>query len=515
MTTNHAASPIALLSVSDKRGLIAFAQRLESLGYQLVSTGGTFKELRNAGLPVTYVSELTGFPEILDGRVKTLHPAVHAGILHRRDLPHHAEQLRAQGLRPVDVVAVNLYPFAQAVADADIAEPDAIEQIDIGGPAMVRAAAKNFAAVTVVVSPDDYDGVASALESGSADIDLRRALARRAFEHTAQYDATIAAWFARNDPADLPLPASTVLPLRRELDLRYGENPHQAAALYRVGLSRPLGGARLLQGKELSYNNLLDADAAAEALREFEEPTAVVVKHTNPCGVGTADTIEGAWELALAADPVSAFGGIVATNRPVSAALARKLSDLFLEVVVAPGFEPEACGILAAKKALRLLQVAPGSDNRPRYRSTAFGLLAQTPDPSVELDFAEWRVVTHRHPTDAESRALRFLWRVCKHVKSNAIVVGDHRATAGVGAGQMSRVDAVNLALKRANICDTPFSLASDAFFPFRDGVDLAAKGGVRAIIQPGGSRRDDEVIVAANEHNIAMVFVGRRHFRH
>ena len=514
MPSTERVSPRALLSVSDKQGLAPLAARLVAAGYQLVSTGGTFKALQAAGLPVTYVSEVTGFPEILDGRVKTLHPAVHGGILFRRDLDEHQAQLAANGIVPVDVVVVNLYPFAETIAKAGVTEPEAIEQIDIGGPAMLRAAAKNFRDVTVVVRPADYDRVATAIEQGANTLELRRELALEAFAHTASYDSAIATYLGSRCAPEATIPARLFIPLQQDAALRYGENPHQSAALFRAATEPSFGGARFMQGKELSYNNLLDADAALEAVREHDEPAVVIVKHTNPCGVGRGATIEEAYERALAADPVSAFGGIVAANREVSAHLATRLAELFLEVVIAPAFSPEALETLAAKKALRLLTVDTAPQNQLRLRTTSFGTLAQTLDPRVDADFEQWEVVSERQPSEAEVTALRFLWRVCKHVKSNAIVVGGETATAGVGAGQMSRVESVRIAISKAG-GQQPLALASDAFFPFRDGIDVAAAGGVTAIIQPGGSKRDQEVIDAANAHGMAMVLVGRRHFRH
>lgn len=507
----------ALLSVSDKNGLIPFATRLVALGFELVSTGGTMRSLRDAGLPVTYVADITGQAEVFDGRVKTLHPAVHGGILFRRDLPSHVAQAREHRIAPIDLVVVNLYPFQATVARPDATWDDAIENIDIGGPAMVRAAAKNHAHVLIVVSPTDYDRVASALEANAVDPSLRRDLALAAFQHTAGYDAAIAAWMSRTleRPA---LDEVRIEPLVRSHVLRYGENPHQHAALFHPAGTPPLAGAQVLQGKELSYNNLLDLDAAVAAVREFDEPAAVVVKHTNPCGVGRdATSLRAAWDAALAADPVSAFGGIVALNRPVDHDVATELARLFLEVIAAPAFSDDALTVLAEKKNLRLV-VLP-ADPPPTalsLRSTAFGTLIQTEDPRIaQLDDAAWRVVTERAPTDAEATALRFLERVCKHVKSNAIVLGFADRTAGVGAGQMSRVDSVELAVRKARVSLEGASLASDAFFPFRDGVDAAAAAGVRSIVQPGGSRRDDEVIAACNEHGIAMIFTGYRHFRH
>lgn len=514
MPSTERVQPRALLSVSDKQGLAPLAARLAAAGYQLVSTGGTFKALQAAGIPVTYVSEITGFPEILDGRVKTLHPAVHGGILFRRDVAQHALQLADNGIVPVDVVVVNLYPFAETIAKAGVTEPEAIEQIDIGGPAMLRAAAKNFRDVTVVVRPADYDRVADAIEQGTNSVELRRELALEAFAHTAAYDSAIASYLGAQCAPEALIPQRLFVPLEQDAALRYGENPHQAAALFRATSAPTFGGARFMQGKELSYNNLLDADAALEAVREHDEPAVVIVKHTNPCGVGRGATIEEAYDRALAADPVSAFGGIVASNREVSPALAKRLAELFLEVVIAPSFAAEALETLGAKKALRLLAVDTTPQSQLRLRTTAFGTLAQTLDPRVDADFEQWEVVSTRQPTDDEVTALRFLWRVCKHVKSNAIVVGGPTSTAGVGAGQMSRVESVRIAISKA-AGQQPLALASDAFFPFRDGVDVAAAGGVTAIIQPGGSKRDQEVIDAANEHGIAMVLVGRRHFRH
>jgi phosphoribosylaminoimidazolecarboxamide formyltransferase/IMP cyclohydrolase len=504
----------ALLSVSDKRDLAPFARRLADLGFELVSTGGTFRVLRDAGVPVRYVTEVTGHPEVFDGRVKTLHPRVHGGILYRRDLETHVAQAAENEIAPIDVVVVNLYPFQDTVARPDVSAEEAIEQIDIGGPAMVRAAAKNFASVTIVTNPDDYGRVADELErDGTTSDATRRELALAAFEHTATYDAAIATWLRGTET----LPPTILEPLVKVDDLRYGENPHQAAALYRNAGQPAFGGARVLQGKALSYNNLVDLDAAVACVAEFDEPAAVVVKHTNPCGVGRHESsLLEAWTRGLEGDPVSAFGGIVAFNRAVDEALATALSERFLEVIAAPDFSDEALAVLGAKTNLRVLALGDdfGAVTR-RYRHTLFGMLAQDDDaPIATLDEA-WDVVTDRAPTDSEARALAFLWRVTKHVKSNAIVVGSAERTYGVGAGQMSRVDAVELAVKKATGPLDGAVLGSDAFFPFRDGLDAAARAGVRAVIQPGGSKRDDEVIAAANEHGIAMVFTGTRHFRH
>jgi phosphoribosylaminoimidazolecarboxamide formyltransferase/IMP cyclohydrolase len=508
----------ALLSVSDKTGLVPFARTLAELGFEIISTGGTFKVLSEADVPVRYVTEITDFPEVFGGRVKTLHPVVHGGILHRRDLPDHVEQAADLGIVPIDIVAVNLYPFVKTVARPDVSFDDAIENIDIGGPAMVRAAAKNHASVTVVVSPADYDLVSAELtESGEVSVATRRSLALAAYRHTATYDAAIATWLAtRIEDEASTLPAEIHRPLIKVDDMRYGENPHQAAALYRQADAPAFGGAEILQGKAVSYNNIVDLDGAVGLSLEFEEPAVVVVKHTNPCGVGRdTASIHKAWERALAADPVSAFGGIVASNRPVDGVFATELAKLFLEVVAAPSFTDEARAILAAKTNLRLVALPVGLHISSVSRDTLFGTVVQTADPLINGLEESWSVVTDRAPSADEDAALRFLWRVCKHVKSNAIVIGDHEATNGVGAGQMSRVDAVELAVKKATRDLAGSVLASDAFFPFRDGLDAAAAAGVRAVVQPGGSRRDEEVIAAANEHGIAMVFTGNRHFRH
>jgi len=505
----------ALLSVSNKSGLVPLAQALVRHGYELVSTGGTFRALQDAGVAVRYVTEVTGQPEVFGGRVKTLHPRVHGGILYRRDLAEHVEQAAAQDIAPIDVVVVNLYPFEATVQNPSVTREDAIEQIDIGGPAMVRAAAKNADAVTIIVRPADYDDVIAELDAhgGSTTAATRRRLATAAFEHTADYDAAIARWMGGADA----LPQRLPLNLTKVEDLRYGENPHQQAALYTERGVLPFGGARFLHGKSLSYNNIIDLDGAVACVLEFEQPAAVVVKHTNPCGVGTHPTSSfEAWKSALAADPVSAFGGIVAVNRTVDVDVARGLNELFLEVVAAPGYDADALAVLQSKKNLRVIEL-PATFGLPAraVRQTLFGYVAQTYDPLLRDLDEGWDVVTERAPTDEQRAALRFLWAVCKHVKSNAIVIGDAARTFGVGAGQMSRVDSVKLAIAKATGPVVGAALASDAFFPFRDGVDAAADAGVTAIIQPGGSKRDDEVIAACNERGIAMVFTGNRHFRH
>lgn len=507
----------ALLSVADKSGLVPFAQRLAAQGWKILSTGGTLSALKAAGVEAQQVSDYTGSPEVFGGRVKTLHPKIHGGILQRRDLPEHAEEAKAQNLPAIDLVVVNLYPFRETIARPGCTPEDAIENIDIGGPCMIRAAAKNHQSVTVCCEPSDYDAIASAIEKdGDTSPEQRRALALKAFRHTSSYDAAISTWLATQTGEDVSLPQE-----RHETSvvvdtLRYGENPHQAAALYKPALTEDFSGAQVLQGKALSYNNVIDLDAAVDAVGEFDEPACVIIKHTNPCGVGRdAASLILAYEAALSADPISAFGGIIALNRPMDGALATQISERFFEVIAAPGFAPEALEILSAKKNLRLVDLSNFEPIRLRRRSTLFGELVQTADGRISELNEDWNVVTERQPTEDEATALRFLWRVCKHVKSNAIVVGNNVRTFGVGAGQMSRVDSVELAIKKATADLQGCALASDAFFPFRDGLDAAAKAGVKSVIQPGGSMRDQEVIDAANEHGIAMVFTGNRHFRH
>ena len=529
----------ALLSVSDKTGLVDLGRALVRRGVDLVSTGGTAKALAAAGLPVTAVSEVTGFPELLDGRVKTLHPAVHGGILARRGRPDDLEAIRAQGIRPIDLVVVNLYPFARTAA-SEATFDELIEQIDIGGPSMVRAAAKSFRDVLVVVDPDDYDRVIEALDGESGpDRRLRFELARKAFAHTAEYDATIAAALDAIDTAGpdftrVPLALAGTTPdhlavhASKVRDLRYGENPHQPAALYSDG-AWGFGRARILQGKALSFTNLLDLDAAARLVLEFDAPAAAVIKHTNPCGVATAPALRDAYVSAREVDPLSAFGGIVGLNRALDAGTAGAIAETFIECVVAPEVEDDAREILAARKNLRLVTAdfAGGGDAARRdVRSILGAWLVQERDRVVECA-APWtagaeaapgavlRVVTRRQPTDDEWTALRFAWRVCAHVKSNTILFARADRIAAVGAGQMSRVDAVNVAKMKAGDGLAGTVVASDAFFPFRDGLDAIAAAGATAVVQPGGSKRDAEVMAAADEHGLAMVFAGRRHFRH
>ncbi|MCI0574169.1 MAG: bifunctional phosphoribosylaminoimidazolecarboxamide formyltransferase/IMP cyclohydrolase [Myxococcaceae bacterium] len=513
---------LALLSVSDKRGLVPFAQGLTKLGYTLLSTGGTMQALTAAGVPVRKVSEHTGSPEILGGRVKTLHPRIHGGILGRPDLASDRADLEKAGIEPISLVAVNLYPFRQTVAKG-ATEAEAIEQIDIGGPAMVRAAAKNASHVTVVVDPDDYEAVLAELTaSKETSAATRRRLMGKAFAHTAAYDAAIASYLAAQ--AGEAFPEELSLSFRKAQGLRYGENPHQAGAFYReyaTPAEPTVAFSRVLQGKELSYNNLLDLDAALGLVLEFpERPCAVVIKHNTPCGVAVADALEAAYRTARAVDETSAFGGIVALNRPVDGATGRALAETFLEAVIAPSFSPEAMEALAAKKNLRLLEAGPGlaaPDAKPRQaleaRTVSGGLLLQ--DRDAQEPASEWKVVSKRVPTPAEERAMRFAWRVCKHVKSNAIVFAEGDRLLAQAGGQTSRVDSVRIATARGGEALKGSAVASDAFFPFRDGVDEIAKSGASCIVQPGGSVRDAEVIAAADEHGMAMVLTGVRHFRH
>ncbi|MCB2056078.1 MAG: bifunctional phosphoribosylaminoimidazolecarboxamide formyltransferase/IMP cyclohydrolase [Geminicoccaceae bacterium] len=526
---------LALLSVSDKTGIADFARRLAERGVVLVSTGGTAERLREAGLEVRGVADVTGAPEILDGRVKTLHPKIHGGILARRERPEDMATLAREGIEAFDLVVANLYPFERTI-EAGAGFAQAVENIDIGGPAMIRAAAKNHESVLVVVDPADYDAVIEAIDAGAAPPALRRRLALTAFARTSAYDAAITTWLqSAAGSGDEPAPRHLRLAGERSMALRYGENPHQKAALYTLGAPRPgVAGARQLQGKPLSYNNLQDADAAFELVAEFDGPSCAIIKHTNPCGVASAATLALAHERALAADPVSAFGGVVAFNTEIDGATARALTDIFTEVVIAPAASEEARAVIATKPALRLLTTG-GLPERTAggmvYRSIAGGLLAQERDAGT-IGAEGLTTVTRREPDEAELESLLFAWKVCKHVRSNAIVVASGTATLGVGCGQTSRVDAVTAALRRMKgriggpIEDRREGridesrpgapvLASDAFFPFADGLNQAAEAGVRAVIQPGGSIKDAEVIAAADAADVAMVFTGRRHFRH
>jgi phosphoribosylaminoimidazolecarboxamide formyltransferase/IMP cyclohydrolase len=503
----------AILSVHDKTGLVDFARGLQELGFEIYSTGGTAAALRQDGVEVSAISELTGFPEIMDGRVKTLHPGVHAGILANRALPAHMDQLAEHGLSPIDLVAVNLYPFQATSARPGVSLEEAIEDIDIGGPAMVRAAAKNHASVLVVVSPSDYQRVLKALRDGVVPPALRRQLAAAAFAHTAAYDSAIAAYTRALDPAEA-WPREYSLAGTRAQEMRYGENPHQAAALYRTGVGGTgVAAAEQLQGIELSYNNIVDVDAAWDLVQDLPQPSAAIVKHANPCGVATAISLSESYQRAYECDPTSAFGGIVALNQECDADTAQELSATFLEVVVAPGFSGAALQVLGAKKKLRLLKVRPAAATE-QVKVVSGGFLVQSPDTVVD-DPADMRSVGRREPTESEWEQLRLAWPVVKHVKSNAIVLVRDGAAVGIGAGQMSRVESVQLAVQRAGDRAAGCVLASDAFFPMVDGVEVAADAGVTAIIQPGGSVRDDEVLQVANDRGMAMVYTARRHFRH
>ena len=528
----------ALISVSDKRGVVELGKVLAELGVEILSTGGTFSALQQAGIPVKQVSAHTGAPEILDGRVKTLHPKIHGGLLGRDTAAHRAE-MTANGIEPIDLVVVNLYPFEATVARAGVSFDEAIENIDIGGPSMLRSAAKNHERVAVVVDPDDYDSVIGDLRATKGVSAVRRLhLARKAFAHTAAYDTAIAAYLTSTD--DAVATAREAAPVRRELpdtlgmqwrrlyELRYGENPHQRAAFYADARS-PLGNiakdrptiatAEVLGGKQLSYNNILDLDAALGLCLEFVEPAAIVVKHNNPCGVAIGETIAAAYHRAREADATSAFGGIVAVNREVDEALAKLLVETFLECVVAPGYSAAARDLLASKKNLRLVAAhgtwaAPTNQLAWSVRTIAGGALLQTVDHGM-VDLAQAKLATKRAPTDSERADLAFAWRVAKHVKSNAIVFAKDGVTLAIGAGQMSRVDSVKICERKAGSKLAGAAVASDAFFPFRDGVDVLAAAGARTVVQPGGSVRDDEVITAADEHGLAMLFTGMRHFRH
>ena len=501
----------ALLSVSDKAGLVELAQALVAADFELVSSGGTATALSEAGVPVLAVSEATGSPEILGGRVKTLHPKIHGGILADRRKGDHVKQLEEQGIAPIDIVVCNLYPFEKTVAAPEVQEDDAVEQIDIGGPAMVRAAAKNFHSVAVVVDPADYEAVAGeAASTGEVSLETRRKLAVKAFAHTSAYDSAITAYLS----GDESLGERLVVSAERVLPLRYGENPHQEAAFYaRSGQRTGLAGAEQLHGKELSYNNLLDTDAAWKLVLELESPGAAIIKHSNPCGTAVGSSLSDAYLKAFECDMTSAFGGIVALNQTCDLATAEGIAKVFTEVIIAPRFDDDALALLTQKKNVRILRAEPSEASGYDIRSIAGGFLVQSTDPRDPLDSA--KVVTKAQPTEEQWRDLRFAWTVAKHVKSNAIVLARDGVAVGVGAGQMSRVESTELAARRAGDRAKGTACASDAFFPFRDGLDAAVAAGAVAVIQPGGSVRDDEVIAAADEHGIPMVFTGRRHFRH
>ncbi|HEX6254798.1 MAG TPA: bifunctional phosphoribosylaminoimidazolecarboxamide formyltransferase/IMP cyclohydrolase [Euzebyales bacterium] len=511
MTTTGTLRPSrALISVYDKTGLVDLARALDAAGVELVSTGSTAAAIAGAEVPVTPVSELTGFPEILGGRVKTLHPAVHGGILADRGEAEHVATLDEHGIAPIDLVVSNLYPFERTVADPAVTEAAAVEMIDIGGPTMVRAAAKNHTHVAIVVDPSDYVALAEQVAGDGIDAATRRRLAAKAFTHTATYDAAIVSWFAGDDP----MPTTRIDVWHKVGDLRYGENPHQPAAFYRPSTPRGLSAAPPLQGKALSYTNLLDADAAWRMATAFDEPCVAIIKHTNPTGIAVADSLAAAYPPALAGDPTSAFGGIVGCNREVDADTARQIVDVFTEVVVAPGYAPAAREIFAQRRNLRLLEVTASDVDVVQAQTVVGGLLVQRPDVGDD-ETAGWKVVTRATPTDEQRAALAFAWQACRHVKSNAIVLAAQRAIVGVGAGQMSRVDSVELAVRKAGDRATGAVMASDAFFPFRDGPDAAIAAGVAAIVQPGGSKRDADTIVACDEAGIPMLVTGQRHFRH
>ncbi len=511
----------AILSVSDKRGILEFARGLSRLGVELYASGGTAKLLAGKRVPVRRIEEYTGFPEMLDGRVKTLNPKIHGGILAVRDNPLHRETIRRHGIVPFDMVVVNLYPFEKTVARPACTREEAIENIDIGGPAMVRSAAKNCRDVAVVTDPDDYGEILGRLAKGRGTLDgeFLAELGRKAFTLTAAYDAAISNYLGAEADG---YPKHVTFQWRKVQPLRYGENPHQTAAFY-ADAALPgepsLGGARQIQGKELSYNNIVDIDAALQLALEFDRPAAAIIKHTNPCGVGTSPRGLGdAFRKARECDPVSAYGGVIGFNRPVSAEAAREVASTFFEAVIAPGYDREARKILAGKANLRVLETGGpfrwGGGGGPEMKKVSGGMLLQSRDRHV-LDPAALRVVTKRPPSKEELEALRFAWKVCKHVKSNAIVYARKDRTVGVGAGQMSRVDSAKIAVMKAQRSTLGTVVASDAFFPFRDGLDAAAAAGATAVIQPGGSVRDAEVIAAADEHGMAMVFTGVRHFRH
>jgi len=518
----------ALISVFDKSGIVEFAKRLAALKIEILSTGGTAKLLRQSGLSVRDVSDFTGWPEMLGGRVKTLHPKVHGGLLFRRKNADDQKQAVEHGILPIDLVIVNLYPFEATAVKAGLTAEELIENIDIGGPTMLRSAAKNFESVTVVTDPADFERVANELETaGETTLVTRLELARKVFATTSRYDGMITMELERLAAASghVALEAKPVLPqrvhiaLRRQQELRYGENPHQAAALYVPAGRAPegLAAAKQLQGKELSYNNFVDLEAARSLAAEFSNPAAVIIKHNNPCGTAEQSTLLDAYLKALACDPVSAFGGVLAFNRVVDAATAEEVAKLFVECIAAPGFEEKAKSIFAAKKNLRLLELPPGGldlERELQLKRILGGMLVQQPDLG-EINDSELRTVTKRAPTPEQMSTMRFAWKVSKHVKSNAIVFAKDGATLGVGAGQMSRVDSVKLAVMKAQSSLVGSVVASDAFFPFPDGVEEAAKAGATAVIQPGGSVRDSDVIAAADRLNLAMVFTGMRHFLH
>jgi phosphoribosylaminoimidazolecarboxamide formyltransferase / IMP cyclohydrolase len=522
MSFSHSHIRRAILSVTDKTGLVDFARQLANFGVELISTGGTAKLLRDSGIAVQEISEFTGFPEMLDGRVKTLHPKVHGGILHRRENPAHAAAVAEHGIQPIDMVVVNLYAFEKTAAKPGVAFEELIENIDIGGPSMIRSAAKNFHDVAVVTSPSDYAAIAEEMArlNGALSRETKWLLAQKAFATTAAYDSAIASTLERVPTSEdfrgfstEGFPKTLRLSFTKTLDLRYGENPHQKAAMYSDGSGVGVANARQIQGKELSYNNIVDLQAAWDLAQEFDEPVCAIIKHTNPCGTATGKTLAEAYKRALECDPVSAFGGVIGVNRPIDADAAEEMHKLFLEVIAAPGFDEEARARFATKKNLRLVEVK-AAPQKWTLKNVSEGILVQDVDlrPLQDVDL---KVVTQRAPTAEETRALLFAWKVCKHVKSNAIVYAREGQTVGVGAGQMSRVDSAKIGAMKAQLPLHGTVAASDAFFPFPDGVEEIAKAGATAIIQPGGSQRDPEVIAAADRLGLAMLFTGVRHFRH
>ncbi|MFS1514213.1 bifunctional phosphoribosylaminoimidazolecarboxamide formyltransferase/IMP cyclohydrolase [Chengkuizengella sp. SCS-71B] len=508
----------ALISVSDKTGIVEFADQLSKLGVEIISTGGTKKLLEEKGVPVIGISEVTGFPEVLDGRVKTLHPAVHSGLLAVRDSEKHQLQMKELDLEYIDLVVVNLYPFQQTIEKPDVTYEDAIENIDIGGPTMLRSAAKNHAFVTVVVDSNDYTEVIEQIKSNEdTSLETRKKLAAKVFRHTAAYDSLISNYLSEQMGEEFP--ERYTITYEKVQDLRYGENPHQKAAFYRKPLADEgnITTAEKLHGKELSYNNINDANAALQILKEFDEPAVVAIKHMNPCGVGIGETIEAAYQKTYDADPVSIFGGIVAFNREIGKEIAEKLHEIFLEIIIAPSYTDEAIEVLTKKKNIRLLKLGAAQQPNKQNRivtSVNDGMLIQDVD-TYQLADEDIKVVTERKPTEEELKQLLFGWKVVKHVKSNAIILANDDMTIGVGAGQMNRVGAANIAIQQAGEKAKGSILASDAFFPMGDTLELAAKAGITAVIQPGGSIKDEESIKVANEHGIAMVVTGVRHFKH
>lgn len=507
----------ALISVSDKTGVVEFAQGLIQAGIEIISTGGTKKVLDEAAIPTLSIEQVTGFPEMMDGRVKTLHPKIHGGLLGRRDLTSHQAAMKEHDIQAIDYVCVNLYPFKETISKVDVTEAAAIENIDIGGPSMLRSAAKNFAAVTVVVDPADYALVLTEIENEQqTTLATRKRLAAKVFRHTAAYDAVIAEYLT--NLVDEAEPEKLTLTYDLKQTLRYGENSHQTASFYQSALpsSYSIASAHQLHGKELSYNNIKDADAAIRIAREFEEPTVVALKHMNPCGIGSGTTISEAYQSAYEADPISIFGGVLVANREIDMLTAQEMHKLFLEIIIAPSFEKEAFELLAKKKNLRLLTLDFSDEYKqtPELVSVLGGLLVQEQDIIAEVA-SEWQVVTERKPSAEEMNALAFAWKAVKHVKSNAIVVANEKQTLGIGAGQMNRVGSVKIALEQAKNQMNGAVLASDAYFPMNDSVEYAAQHGIKAIVQPGGSIRDQESIDMANKYGVAMVFTNVRHFRH